>query len=60
VTLQFKEKVVPFIVGVHYYVRKKNLVMVILSKLDPLHWFESILQALYVFFAHSPKKFLEF
>jgi hypothetical protein len=34
--------------------------MVILSKLDLVHQFESILQALYVFFAHSSKKFLEF
>jgi hypothetical protein len=34
--------------------------MVTLLVLDLMCWLENILQALYVFFAHSPKKILEF
>jgi hypothetical protein len=34
--------------------------MVTLLELDLVCWLEGILQALYAFFAHGPKKFLEF
>jgi len=34
--------------------------MVTLLVLDLMCWLKIILQALYVFFAHSPKHFLEF
>ncbi len=34
--------------------------MVILLELDLVCWLQGILQALYVFFVHSPEKFFEF
>jgi hypothetical protein len=60
VTLQFKLKVVPFFIRIHYFAHKTNLAMVTISKLHLMCWLKGILQALYVFLVHSPKKFLEF
>ncbi len=59
-THQFKEKVAPFLNGVHCFVHKTNLAVVTLWKLDLVHQLEGILQAIYAFFTHNPKKFMEF
>jgi hypothetical protein len=37
-----------------------NLVVIVLSKLPLVSCIETILQSLYAFFAHNPKKYLEF
>jgi hypothetical protein len=42
-----------------FFVPKTNLVMVTLLELDLVKKLERLLQALYVFFMDSPKKFLE-
>ncbi len=59
-TLHFIGKVVRFLNGVHCFVHKTNLVVVTLCKLDLVRQLEGILQALYAFFTHKPKKFMEF
>ncbi len=38
VTLQFKEKVIPFVIGVHYFAQKINLVVIILFNVLLVHW----------------------
>jgi hypothetical protein len=58
--LQFKEKVSPFLSGVHCFAHETNLVVVTLSNLDLECWLEGILQNMYAFFTHNPKKFIEF
>jgi hypothetical protein len=60
VTLWFKEKIVHFLIKVHYFVHKTNLVVVTLLELDIMCQLEGILQTLYVFFVHCLKKILEF
>ncbi len=60
VTQQFKEKVVPFIIGVHCFIHKTNLVVITLLDVPFIHWLELLLQSLYIFFANSSKKFVEF
>jgi hypothetical protein len=37
VTLQFKEKVAPFVIGIHYFVQKINLVVITLSDVFLVH-----------------------
>jgi hypothetical protein len=51
--------VVPIMIKVHYFVHWTNLAM-LLSKLSLVVQLEMLLQAMYVFFFHTPKKFLEF
>jgi hypothetical protein len=60
VTTQMKYNVAPFMIGVHYFVHWTNLVVLVLSKLNLVVLLKALLQALYGFFPHSPKKFLEF
>jgi len=50
----------PFLIGVHCTTHKTNLTIVILSKLPLVSCIEFMIQSLYSFFAHNPKKFLEF
>ncbi len=59
-TLQFKEKVATFITRVHYFAHKTNFVIVTLSNVLLVHQLELLLQSLYVFFVHSPKKVTKF
>jgi len=59
-TTQFKDKVVPFIIGMHCFAHQTNLVVITLSNVLLLHWLEGILQSMYVCFSHSLKKFTEF
>jgi hypothetical protein len=57
IILQFKEKVTPFLNGVPCFAHKTNLVVVTLSNLDLMCQLEGILQNMYAFFTHNPKKF---
>ncbi len=43
VTLQFKEKFVPFLNEVHYFAHKTNLVVLTLLEVDKVHQLESLL-----------------
>jgi hypothetical protein len=60
VTIQMKEIVAPFMIGIHYFVYLKDLAILVLLKFSLVFELEVLLQAMYVFFSHSPKKFLEF
>jgi hypothetical protein len=60
VTQQFKEKVAPFITGVHCFAHKTNLIIITLLDVMLAHRLELLLQSFYAFFVHSLKKFVEF
>jgi hypothetical protein len=49
VTLQFQEKVAPFLIRMHCFAHKTNLIVIILSKLDLVSQLKALLQNLYVF-----------
>jgi hypothetical protein len=58
-TLQFKEKVTPFLSGVHCFAHGTNLVVLTLSNLDLVCQLEGILQNTYAFFT-QPQKIYKF
>jgi len=60
VTIQMKEIVAPFMIGIHYFVYQKHLAMLVLSNFSLVIELEMLLQAMYGFFSRSPKKFPEF
>ncbi len=60
VITKMKKTIAPFMIEVHCFVQQMNLVMLVLLKLNLVAWLEVLLQAMYVFFFHSFKKFLEF
>jgi hypothetical protein len=60
VIIQMKETIVPFFMGVHCFVHRINLDVLMLSKLNLVDKLGALLQAMYAFFSHSPKKYLEF
>jgi hypothetical protein len=60
VTLQFKEKVTPFVTWVHCFTHNMNLIIITLLNVPMVHRLKLLLQSLYVFFVHSLKKFAEF
>jgi hypothetical protein len=60
VTIRMKETMAPFFMGVHYFVHQTNLAMFVLSKLSLGAQLEALFQAMYPFFFHSLKKYLEF
>jgi hypothetical protein len=60
VTMELKKVVAFFFNGIHCFAHKTNLAMITLSNLPLVHQLDGVLQNLYVFFTHSPKKFLEF
>ncbi len=57
---QMKENVVPFMMGIHCFAHQINMDVLVLSKLRMVVQLEALLQALYGFFFHSPKKFLKY
>jgi hypothetical protein len=59
VTTQFKDKVVPFIIQVHCFAHRTNLVVITLSNVPLVHKLEGILQSMF-FFPHNSQKFAEF
>jgi hypothetical protein len=60
VTLQFKEKVTPLDPWVHCFAHKMNLIIITLSNVPMVHQLKLLLHNLYIFFAHSLKKFAKF
>lgn len=48
VTLQFQEKVAPFLIRMHCFAHKTNLIVIILPKLDLVCQLKALLQNLYV------------
>jgi hypothetical protein len=60
VVKQIKDKHASFVVGVHCCTHKLNLCTRSLSSLTVMHAIENVLQATHSYFAHSPKKVIEF
>jgi fatty acid desaturase len=60
VITKMKKTVAPFMIKVHCFVQQTNLATLVLLKLSLVAWLEMLLQAMYVFFIHSFKKFIEF
>jgi hypothetical protein len=50
VTIQMKEIVAPFMIGIHYFVYRKFLAMLVLSNFCLVVELGVLLQAMYVFF----------
>jgi hypothetical protein len=57
---QIQNDYAPFSIGVHYMAHHMNLVVQTLSILPLVKCIESLLQTLHAYFAHSPKRHLEF
>jgi hypothetical protein len=51
---------IPHFIKVHCIAHKTNMTKVIMLELNQVKRLKGLFQALYVFFTHSPKKFLEF
>jgi aspartate-semialdehyde dehydrogenase len=49
-TIQFKNKVVPFIIRVHYFAHQTNLGIIAFSNVPLMHQLEGILQNMFFFF----------
>ena len=60
VTTQIKEKYAPFATGVHCCAHRLNLAAQSLSSLTMMHAVEELLRLTHKYFAHSPKKAVEF
>jgi hypothetical protein len=58
IIVQIQCRYVPFIMGVHFMVHGTNLVIQILSNLFLVFHIEGLLQSLYSFLSHNPKKHL--
>jgi hypothetical protein len=59
VTVQLKEKHVPFLLGVHYVARWTNLVVQTLFWLSLVAKIKAFLQVVHIYYAQSPKWTLE-
>jgi hypothetical protein len=59
-TTQMKKNMAPFMMGIHCFAYQINLDVLVLSKLRLVVQLEALLQVLYGFFSHSPKKFLKY
>jgi hypothetical protein len=60
VITQIRKQFASYLLGVHYVAHQTNLTILVLSKLSLVMHIESMLESLYGFFLHSPKKLLEF
>jgi hypothetical protein len=60
VTMQLTNKHAPFVTRLHYMAHKCNLVTQTLSKLPLVIKIEMLLQSMYVYLTHSPKRHMEF
>jgi hypothetical protein len=60
VTTQLQNHVAPFMRGIHCMAHRTNLAVEPLSNLPLVAKLESLCQAMYAYFSHSPKKHLEF
>jgi len=54
-----KETMFPFFMGVHCFLHQTNLDVLMFSKLNLVARLGALFQAMYAFFFHSPKKYLE-
>jgi hypothetical protein len=57
--MQLIEKHAPFVIGIHYMAHRCNLAMQSFSSLPLVAKIEGLLQGMYVYFSHSPKRQLE-
>jgi len=57
---QVKEQIALYVLGVHSMAHQTNLIVLVFSKMNLVANIESMLQSLYAFFSHNPKKFLKF
>jgi len=60
VTAQIKEKYAPFATSIHYCAHWLNLAVQSLSSMTVMHSIEEVLCMNHSYFAHSPKKVVEF
>jgi len=60
VTIQLKEENAPFTIGVHCMSHGTNLAVQTLFKMGIVRKIEDVLQSLYTYFSHSPKKTQKF
>jgi hypothetical protein len=60
VTTQLQNHVVPFILGIYCMAHRTNLALEPLFNLSLVAKLESLCQAMYAYFSHSPKNHLEF
>jgi hypothetical protein len=60
VVTKTSEHVALYLISVDCVAHQTNLVILVLIKLSLVVWVESILQSLYAFLLHNPKKVLEF
>jgi len=60
VTIQLKEENAPFMIGVHCMSHGTNLAVQTLFKMGIVRKIEDVLQSLYTYFSHSPKKTQKF
>jgi hypothetical protein len=60
VTTQMKENVTPFMMGIHCFVHRINLVVLVLSKMSLVVQLEVILHVIYGFFSIHLKNSLNF
>ncbi len=58
--IQALDNTIPYFISLYCMRHKTNPITIVLSKLFPILCIEAMLQALYMFFAHNPKKFLKF
>ncbi len=55
---QIQKQLASYLLGVHYVAHQTNLTILVLRKLSLVMHIESMLESLYGFFLHSPKKAL--
>jgi hypothetical protein len=56
VTVQLKDSHAPFVMGIHCMSHRTNLAVQTLLQVPLVAWIEDMLQSLYSFFSHSPKR----
>ncbi len=60
ITVQLKEENAPFMIGVHYMSQCINLVVQTFSKMGIVRKIEDVMQSLYAYFFHNPKRTQKF
>ncbi len=60
ITVQLKEDNAPFMIGVHFMNHHINLVVQFFSKVGIVRKIEDVMQSLYAYFFHNPKKTQKF
>lgn len=60
IIVQAKDNTILYFINLHCMKHKTNPITIVLSKLSAILCIETMLQALYMFFAHNPRKCLQF